>query len=326
MKTPYWAEGFVEVAGAGLRDVARATPRTAARVVRWAWAASPRLTLLAAAVQLLAGCATAFGLLATADVFTRLLAAGPTPERVLAALPSLALVVAAYAAGGLLDAAVGAVQAALVPRVEQRAQDAVYAAVVEVDLAAFDDADFVALVEKATDQALPRVHYATRELMSLLAGVVSMVAAVAAVGVFHPVLVPAVLLAAVPQGWASVRNAKLGFESIVRTTSQSRRLSVTGRLITARDDAAEVRAFTTQDVLLGEHRRIASDLAAEQVAVEHHKNRIVLVGRAVGGFATGGVYAVLGLLVVTGALPLALAGATALAALVALRRRWPRWP
>jgi ATP-binding cassette subfamily B protein len=66
-------------------------------------------------------------------------------------------------------------------------------------------------------------------------------------------------------------------------------------------------------VLLGEHRRIARDLACEQVAVEHRKNRTVLVGRSVGGIGTGLVYVVLGLLVVAGALPLALAGAAALA-------------
>lgn len=313
LTTPYWAEGFAEVAKARLRDVARATPRTAGHLARWAWAASPRLTLLAVVVQLLAGCATAFGLLATADVLSRLLADGPTPERVVAALPALALVVAAYAAGGLLDAAVGAVQAALVPRVELRAQEALHAAVADVDLAAFDDADFVALVRKATTHAVPRVRFATRELMDLLAALVSMAAAVVAVGVFHPLLVPAVLLAAVPQGWASVRNAKVSFDSYVRMSSRSRRLDVTGRLLTERDDAAELRALTLQDVLVAEHRRIGRELTVEAVAVEHRKNRVVLVGRTVGGVATGLVYVLLGTLVVSGSLPLALAGAAALA-------------
>ncbi|MGE3284568.1 MAG: ABC transporter ATP-binding protein [Pseudonocardia sp.] len=315
LRTPYWAEGFAEVAKAGLRDVAAATPRTIAQLVRWAWAASPRLTLLAAVVQLLAGCATAFGLLATADVLTRLLADGPTPERVLAALPALALVVAAYAAGGLLDAAVGAVRAALAPRVEQRAQDALHAAVAEVDLAAFDDADFVALVQKATTHGIPRTRFATQELMDLLAAVVSMAAAVVTVGVFHPVLVPAVLLAALPQGWAAVRNAKVSFDSFVHMSSRMRRLDVTGRVLVGRDDAAELRALTLQDVMVAEHRRITAELTAEQVAVEHLQNRVVLAGRAAGGIATGLVYVLLGALVVTGSLPLALAGA----ALVAMR-------
>ena len=100
------------------------------------------MTVLTGVVQLVAGAVTAFGLLATASVFTSLLEEGPTPERVVAALPSLVLVVAAYAGRGLLDAAVGAVQSDLAPRVELRAREDLHAAVLDVDLVAFDDADF----------------------------------------------------------------------------------------------------------------------------------------------------------------------------------------
>jgi ATP-binding cassette subfamily B protein len=62
------------------------------------------------------------------------------------ALPALAVVVGAVVVRGLLQAAVGAVQAELVPRIEQRAQDELYGGLVDVELVAFDDADFVTLV------------------------------------------------------------------------------------------------------------------------------------------------------------------------------------
>ncbi len=313
IETPYWVQGFEAVTKAGMREVARAAPRTAALVIRWAWAASPRLTLLAAAVQLLSGCATAFGLLATANVFTQLLEQGPTPERLVAAMPALAAVVAAYAVGGLLDAAVGAVQAALSPLIELRAQDALHAALIEVDLVAFDDADFSALVDRAAGAGLSRVRSGAREVSDLIAALISMAAAVVTAGVLHPVLAPAVLLAAAPQGWASVRNAKLSFDSFLRMNSRMRRLSVTGNLITERRDAAEVRAYTTQDVLLGEHRRIAEQLTTETIRVEHRKTRNLLTGRTLAGVGTGLGYLILGMLVYTGSLPLALAGAAALA-------------
>lgn len=313
LETPYWAEGYVSASTARVRDVARSVPRTIALLSRWAWQASPSLTLLAGVVHLLSGCATAFGLLATANVLAELLEQGPTADRVVAALPALAVVVVAYAAGGLLDAATGAVEAALTPRVELRAQDDLYAAVIEVDLAAFDDADFALLVQKSAFQGLNRIRQATREVGGLLSGLVSMVAAVVTAGVFHPLLAPAVLLAAVPQGWASLRNAKLNYESFVRMTSRNRRLDITGELIAEREPAAEVRAFTTQDVLLAEHRRIGGELTAEAVRVEHRQNRTVLLGRALSGVGTGGAYLVLGLLLYAGGLPLALAGAAVLA-------------
>jgi len=313
ISTPAWAEGYEATAKAGLSAVARAAPHTVALAARWAWQSSPRLTVLAVAVQLVAGAVTAFGLLATADVFTKLLAAGPTPDRVLAALPSIALVVAASATRGLLDAAVAAVHGALIPRVEQRAQDLLHAAVIEVELAAFDDADFAELVERATHHGLPRVRGVVRDSGDLLAGLVSLVAAVTTAGLMHPVLAPVVLLAALPQGWASVRAARMMFASVVRMFSRNRRMGVTSRLITGRDEAAELRAFTTQNALLGEHRRIADEITADAVRTERNRTLVQLVGRTLAGVGSAGAYAVLALLLYAGMLPLALAGAAAIA-------------
>jgi ATP-binding cassette subfamily B protein len=313
METPRWAQGYAATANAGVRAVAAKVPGTVALGVRWAWRASPPLTLLAGVVQLAAGAVTAFGLLATADVFTQLLAQGPTPERVVAALPAIATVVAAGAARGLLDAAVAAVQGALVPRVEQRVQDDLHAAVLRVDLAAFDDADFTELVERASTEGPSRIRSCAQDTGDLIASVVSVSAAVLSAGVLHPVLAPVVLLAALPRGWATVRSARLMFGSFVRMTSARRRSSVTSMLITRRDPAAEVRAFTTQEVLLGEHRRISDLITAEAVRLERDRTVVQLIGRTVSGVGTGLAYGVLALLLYAGGMPLALAGAAALA-------------
>jgi ATP-binding cassette subfamily B protein len=313
MEIPRWAEGYAATAEAGWRAVAAKVPGTVVLAVRWAWRASPQLTLLAGVVQLAAGAVTAFGLLATADVFTQLLAQGPTPERVVAALPAIATVIAAGAARGLLDAAVAAVQGSLVPRVEQRAQDDLHAAVLGVNLAAFDDADFTELVERATTEGPSRIRSCVQDTGDLIAGLVSVSAAVVSAGVLHPVLAPVVLLAALPRGWATVRSARLMFASFVRMTSARRRSSVTSTLITGRDPAAEVRAFTTQSVLLGEHRRISDLITAEAVRLERDRTVVQLIGRTVSGIGTGLAYGVLALLLYAGGMPLALAGAAALA-------------
>jgi ATP-binding cassette, subfamily B, bacterial len=313
LSTPAWAESYQSAARTGLRTVARVAPRTAVQAVRWAWESSPRLTLLTGAVQLLAGAATAFGLFATADVFTRLLAGGPTPERVVAALPALALVVAAGAARGLLDAAVAWVQGRLVPLVEQRAQDRLHAAVLDVELVAFDDADFTELVSRASGEGAGRVRSTLIDTGDLLAASVSVVAAVVTAAVLHPLLAPVVLLSALPQGWASVRSARLMFDSWVRTISRRRRLGTTSRLITAREDAAEVRALTARPMLLGEHRRIAAEITAEAVRLEGDKTLVTLIGRGLSGVGSAGAYLVLALLLYAGVLPLALAGAAAVA-------------
>jgi len=313
VRTPYWAKVDQRVAEARMAHIARAAPRMVAVIARRGWQVSPRLTVLAGLLQLCSGLCTAFGLLATANVFTRLLEHGPTPGRVLAALPALGWVVCAYAAGGLLAAAVGAAQSALAPRVEQLIQDELYTAVIGVDLVAFDDPDFAELVSNASGLALSHLRRATTVVGNLLASLVSMAAAVVTAAVLHPALAPVVLLTALPQGWASVRAAQISYDHFVRMTARSRRLAVTAGLITSRTDAAEVRAFTTQPLLLSEHRRIGAALTVEAVRAEFRKARVRLVGRTLAGVGSGAAYLLLGVLIYAGELPLALAGAAALA-------------
>ena len=313
METPYWAQGYEKVAQAKLREVAAAVPRTMAVIVRWSWRADPRLTLLTGVLQLVTGLVQALGLLATVGVFAGLLAEGPTPERVAAALPALAVVVAAYVGRGLLDAVLGATQAALLPRVQRVAEDELYVALIGLDLVAFDEPDFTQLVHRVTEGAPDRVRFAVQRSSDLTALAVSMAAAVLTAGLLHPLLAPTVLLAAAPQAWAQVKGAQLAFDSWVRRTSRARRLEVVNELIAQRENAAEVRAFTTQEVLIAEHRRIADDLMAESERVAQQQNRTTTIGRTIAGLGTALGYVVLGLLLYAAAMPLALAGTAALA-------------
>jgi len=62
-------------------------------------------------------------------------------------------VVGALLENRALQAASGSVQARLLPRIEERAQDELYTGLSDVELAAFDDADFTTLVQRA-EQAL----------------------------------------------------------------------------------------------------------------------------------------------------------------------------
>ena len=211
LKTPWWAQVGEEMANSGPGRMLLKAPAALGVIVRLAWQTSPRLTLVAATVQLASGCTTAFGLLATANVLTRLLEQGPTPQRVLSALPALLLVMASYAARGVLDAAVGAVQAVLAPRVELRAKDELHTAVVGADLIAFDDADFVELIRRTSGRGFISVTQGVADAGNLLSSAVSLGAAIVTAGLLNPVLAPVVLLAAAPSGWASMRAAMLSY-------------------------------------------------------------------------------------------------------------------
>lgn len=312
LETPYWARSQLEASRAGIWTVARGAPRTALLLTGWSWRAAPRWTALAVLLQLATAVATAFGLLSTVDVFTNLLAGGPTPQRVVDALPALAVVVGALVARGALQSASGSVQARLLPRIEERAQDELYTGLADVELAAFDDADFTTLVRRS-QQALVHLRYGASLVGDLAAALVSVGAAVLTAGLLHPVLAPLVLLAALPQGWAGVRGAQLRMAANVRINADLQRRWVTGDLLAERHNAAELRAFTAREVVLGEHRRIAGDLADDEVQVGLQQNRVTTVGRALSGFGTAIGFCGLGLLLYGAALPLALAGTAVLA-------------
>jgi ATP-binding cassette subfamily B protein len=313
MAAPKWAAIDREVAAAGWWRTVRSVPAAVAAVVGLAWRVSRRWTMAAGAIQVAAGCVTAFGLLATATVLSQLLEQGPTPQRVIASLPAIALVVASFAARATLDAVVALVQGVLAPRVEHAARDKMHAAVLDVPAAAFDEADFQELVRQGGQHGVRAVRRSISGVADLLSSLVSLIASLVAVAVFSPWLVPAMALAAAANSWAAMRAAKLGYESFLAMIARDRQSWVVTDLITERDAAVEVRAFTTQQVLLGEYRRIAETLTVEAIRVERRQTLVQLGGRAVAGVGTALAYLVLGWLLYIEAMPLALAGAAVVA-------------
>ncbi|RZQ63821.1 ABC transporter ATP-binding protein [Amycolatopsis suaedae] len=311
--TPRWAAVDAKVAKAGFRKALASLPRAVAVVLRLAWATSPGLTALAGVVHVVSGCVTAFGLLATADVFTALLQQGPTPERVVESLPAIAVVVGSYALRALLDAAVAAVEGALRPRVTRAADDEVTAAVVGVELLAFDDADFRELARQGARQGIRSIDTSLREIAALVSSGIALIAALVTAAVLNPWLAPVLLLAALADGWASARVAKMNYQHFLDTVTRNMRKSVIEEAATYRDLALERHALTLQDRLLGEYRRVAASLMDDDIRLAHRSNLVRLAGRAAAGVGTGAAYVVLGLLLYTQAMELALAGTAVLA-------------
>jgi ATP-binding cassette subfamily B protein len=310
---PKWTEVDQQVAKAGLWHTLRALPAGIRIVVGLAWRASKRLTLLTAVLSVAAGCVTAFGVLATADVLTMLLGEGPTPDRVVAALPSVALVVVSFSLRALLDSASSAAQALLKPHVEQTAQLQIHAAVARVELVAFEDSDYADLLRQCMTMGVRSIESSISAIANVGGSLVYLAASVISAGVLHPILAPVVVLAVVPNLWASARAAKLAYASYLATISRSRRLNVASELLTDRATAAEMRAATAGPALLAEYRRISDTLTREAVRVQLAQTRVRLTGRVIAGVGTGGGYAVLGLLLHAGWLALPLAGTAVVA-------------
>lgn len=313
LKMPEWATVDETVADAGMVKAIRALPSAVAIVLRLAWRTSARLTLLAGVVHVVSGCVTAFGLLATANVFTALLENGPTPDRVLDSLPALAVVTGTYAVRALLDTAVAAVEGALRPQIVTSAGDEVTAAMVRVRLLAFEDADFRELARQGARYGVRAIEMSLRWIADLTSALISLLAALVAAGLLNPWLAPVLLLAAVADGWAAAKVARLNYRHFLDTVGRNIRKSIVEEVSTWRSFALERHALTLQEPLLTEYSRITESLMREEVRLAHRSNLVRLTGRAAAGAGTAIAYFVLGFLLYNGQMELALAGTAVLA-------------
>src|SRR5256885_2110457 len=135
--------------------------------------------------------------------------AGPVPE--------------AVALGAGLQAAAGWAQARLQPQVEREVELRVYELTSEVQLAALDDSDFLDAMERATTRGMLAAASVVGYTVDLLTALVGLIAAAGTLGVLHPLLLPLLFAAAVPEGWAAVRSARLGYLTMLQLVATRRR-------------------------------------------------------------------------------------------------------
>ncbi|WP_433151430.1 ABC transporter ATP-binding protein [Actinomadura nitritigenes] len=308
-----WHAKDGELAETGMGTMARRLPAVIAQAAGLAWRASRADTAATISLNLAAGLFTAFGLLATTGVLTALFAAGPTPGRVRDALPSLALVAGSVALRSGLQAAAGWTQARLQPQVQRLVELRLYEATTAADLTALDDSAFLDDLQRAETRGMSAAPQVVQHAVDVLTGAVGMVAAAGTLGVLHPLLLPLLLLTAVPEGWASVRSARMRYETMLALVGVARRKWILSDLMTERRHAAEVRAFTMRPFLLGEYDRFAAYQRRVELGLARRQTYVKITGDALKGVATAGVYVALGVMLWQGWVPLAVAGTAVLA-------------
>jgi len=293
--------------------MARRLPGLVAESMGLAWQASRATTAAAVGLHLAAGVFTAFGLLATTDVLRALLAEGPTPDRVRAAVPAMLIVVVVLAARSALEIAAGWAQSRLAPLVDPVVERRLFAATTTADLAAFDDPEFSDAMLRARDRGANSASRVVTAAIDVVTGLVGLVAAAGTLGVLHPLLLPLLVASAVPDGWAAVRVARAQYLSMYATSALRRRKWMLSDLLAQRETAAELRAYTAAPLLLAEYTAVAARELAANLRVARQQTGARAVGGVLSGLATGLVYGTLGLLLMGGLVPLAVAGTAVLA-------------
>ncbi|MEV0384969.1 ABC transporter ATP-binding protein [Nonomuraea sp. NPDC050643] len=308
-----WYGHADKMAEVRFRTIARRLPSLIRQAMEVAWRASPRDTLCAVVLNLLGGAFTAFGLLATTGALTALFTAGPTLDRVLAALPSFALVAAAAAMRATVQAGAGWAQARLNPQISRLTEERLYSLTSEVTLAAFDDPDFHDALERATARGMYVASTVVASTIDVLTAGIGLIAVAGVLGVLHPVLLPLLLLAVLPDSWAAVRSARMRYTTEYALIPARRRKWIIGKLLAERAAAAEVRAFTMRGFLLRMYDAVATAEQDVRLALARRQTITRLIGEAMGGIGAALVYIALGLLLAVAAIPLAVAGTAVLA-------------
>ncbi|MGW4463738.1 ABC transporter ATP-binding protein [Micromonospora sp. NPDC004704] len=314
LEDPDWMHHAREVAHTSFWAVARRLPHLVREAIGVAWATSRRDTIASIGLNIAAGVMTTFGLLATTSVLTQLFAAGPTPDRVRAALPALLVAAAAVMAKGGLTIAAGWAQARLMPQINYRVELRMFEATTAVDLAAFDDAGFAEEMDRARDRGMREAASIVDNTVNLITGVVGVLATAVAVAVIQPILLPCLLLAAVPEAVTAVRIARRQYLNLLARITRRRRMWMLATLMANRHTAAEIRSYQMREFLLGEYRRMMNAETRADLDLVRSQTTTRLFGASVAGLASFAVYGVLGGLLLVGWVALA-AAATALLAL-----------
>jgi ATP-binding cassette, subfamily B, bacterial len=292
--------------------MARRLPHMFAESARLAWAAdrTALVTVVGCAVGKAVVQATI--LLAATRALIAVFAGGPTPDRVLAALPSLAAIAAASGIAAVMTALSRAATGRLEPKVERLATLKFLRHAARVELSAIEDAQFHRLLDAAghATTSARRIIGTSTGVINALATVVG---AAGAAALLHPVLLPLLLLVAVPRGWGAVRAARCRYQSIQCWLEHTRASRLTSDLVTRQEAAQEVRVHGAGAFLLEHYAGMAATAEAEQTRVARYEATSMLTASALSGLAALVTYAALGLLLLNGGMPLAVAGAAVMA-------------
>ncbi|MGW3765367.1 ABC transporter ATP-binding protein [Streptomyces sp. NPDC005131] len=292
--------------------MAAALPRMVALVLRTGWQTDRRAMTCVVAAQLGQGVTAAWGLVAVNSVLTDLFAEGPTADKLREALPSLAVLAATAVVAALLMAWSTAMSGRLEPQVERAVSARYYTAVTRVELEATERPEVQRVLEAGrfgTDSA--------RSMLMLSVGVgnvlISMLAAAVVLASLHWMLLPMLLVIALPKGWGAVSSARREYVSKLHWIDHRRAIASLLGFLTRPHAQGEIRVHAAGTKLLSSYEEMSHQTEAEQRRLAHAQASTDLVAGAFAGIASLACYGVLWWLLADGSLPLAVGGTAVLA-------------
>lgn len=296
---------------------ARARPHRFAIVLgesfRLALQADRRLLLMTSALQLTRAGAAAGQVLVVQALLAALIAveAGTAATPLVAPLVALAVVTAFLS----VSAAWVEGQQRLLGELTARAVwSRVLAVASRVGLASFETPSFYDHLQRVQMQAVGRPFVVVQSVIGLIGGVAGLVAAVVALFIIEPWLLPLVLVGAVPGLLAARAASRMEFSFAVEQTPRIRLRDYYARTLTGRNEAQEVRANELSATLSDRYREVNSHFLARLRVYLRRRSIVFSLGGLGGAVALVASAVVVIVFLTRGRLSVSEAGAAVLAA------------
>jgi ATP-binding cassette subfamily B protein len=303
----YWIQGRKQ------RRSLRNLPDVAGAAISLARRANPRLFWLTMASQLVMALLLALQVLLGKLAFGAILKAAETHGSVAPVIPPLAGLVALGALTSVGTAFQTQGQRLLGEYVHRSTLDAILGVTTTVRLETFESPEFFDDLQRVQTSALVQPLTMSQGLTQAFGGIVTSLGLAAAIAAIDPILLPVLLVAALPLWYLSRRTGRIEFAFNVGQTPGNRLRFYLVQVLAGRAEAKELRAFDLGAVLRGRWRE---SYEAFLSALNRHIRRrmlLALAGAATTIVVTTGAFALLISLVLSGRIALASAGAAVIA-------------
>lgn len=231
--------------------------------IKLMWQADRKTILATAVLQVASGAGVAILLFVGRQAIAAVLSASDPAEGLVDAAPYFGVVLFVYAMLNFASSAHTGMHRLLAERTIRYFQDRILRAAGAVDLDKFESPEFYDRLRRAQENGSMTPLQISMHLPTLTGGLLTAAGIMVALLVMEPILVPFVILAAIPLWIVTSRNTEEMYRfSFGQTPGDRVRQHLTG-LLTLKENAPEVRAFNLADFLRDRWNRIYDVRIAE---------------------------------------------------------------
>ncbi|MEV6401468.1 ABC transporter ATP-binding protein [Streptomyces galilaeus] len=289
------------------RTMARRLPVLVLRSLKMAWRVDHGATVGLLVCQVATGVLAALGLLAVTGTITALISSGAITERLWDAAPQLAVIAAATGLRALLGIIVVWLTGRLRPVLARAAEVTMVEAALSAELAANNKPGYNDAYDIA-DRGAQVTPDLVEEAQDVLAATATLAAGAVVLTVLHPLLLPLLFLACLPQAAAYVRSARVIYLAGLETSGRRRMLGKLRWHMAYMESSEEMRACLAGPFLIGRYRKLAGSVNAAERKAANTGAWMGLAGAVAGGVASIAVWAALLWLLASGRMSLAAGG------------------